>query len=826
MKRVELGVHTNMSDTIGVNLPKDYIHIALMDGMSAIAITDRSSTQAFPEAYKAVNETGGIKLIYGVELDYQKNGEIYYLSILAKNRQGLRTVYQLLSNAYIKSFDMRPMLSLAELEKHRENLLIGINLLSEPIDAVLSGKDDAEIENILSFYDYVLLPPISYLQYILDRKGIRNTANLTEIYERIIALCDKLGKPAVASDSPHYVDSDIAECRKIICFARGDKDYKNQPNLRFRATEEMLEEFRFLPKEKAFEIVVKNSNSIAEQTDGTFPPFPQEKRYPTIEQAEEKLQKAAYAEAKRRYGNPLHEEIKKRLEWELDAIIENGYAACYLIAASLVNAAAEKGYLTVSRGTVASSFVAFFLGITEINPLAPHYYCPVCHTIEFRGDMRCGADLPDKTCPYCGETLKKDGFSIPAEMFMGINGDYSPNIDLCFADGEEEACYSLLTGMFGANRVARIGTILTLRDRIEDRIANDMVAEYCKIENVKYPDWLKNKLVKNMIGIKLGDGTLPGGILITPEHTDIFDYTPIRVLDDDTMSFIEKITHMDYHALLDSLWKINILSHSAPAMLHKLERLTGICPKDIPFDNKKTFKLFQTGRTLGVPEFSGFFEREKIMKAAPPESFDDLIRISGLCHGIGTWTENAEILIQKKGKRLSEVISCRDDVMLTLLKYDYDRKNAYRISEWVRKGKKLSDEDIREMHRNKIPKWFVKSCNKILYSFPRAHAAAYVLSEYRIAYYKAHDPLAFYCAYFATYVNFFDRDFLTNDPALIQTMILECENGVRDDYYSEVLEVCAEMLASGYTFDTENAHTDSNIFDFTIENGKIKPIVA
>lgn len=823
MKRVELGIHTNMSATIGVNPPVDYINAALMDWMPAIAVTDRSSVQAFPEAYKAVSETGGIKLIYGVELDYQKDEDIYYLSILAKNRQGLRAMYQLISDAYTGHGNKQPMISLDEIAKRRENLLLGINLLSEPIDAVLSGKNDTELKNILSFYDYILLPPVSYLQYFLDRKGIRNTDNLTEIYERIIALCNKLGKPAIASDSPHFVYSNNGECRKIVRFCNGDTGYRNQPNMRFRTTEEMLEEFRFLPKEKAFEIVVKNSNSIAEQTDGTFPPFPQEKRYPTIEQAEEKLQKAAYVEVERRYGNPLHEEIKKRLEWELDAITANGYAACYLIAQNLVNAATKQGYLTGSRGALASSFVAFLLGITEINPLVPHYYCPNCHTIEFRDDMRCGSDLPDKNCPQCREMMKKDGFSIPAETFMGAEGDKEPYFGFNTAVTCLNTYDSQLIRMFGANRVVRAGTVWTL----SDRVASGMVAQYCKIKNVKYPDWLKNNLEKNMIGIKRGDGTLPGGILIAPEHADIFDYTPIRVSDNDTISIIEKITHMDYHALCVSLWKIDILCHDNPALLHKLERLTGICPKDIPFDDKETFKLFQTGQTIGIYEFSSPYVREKIMKVAPPKSFDDLIRIFGLSQGTNTWLENADDLIQNEGKRLSEVIACRDDVMLRLLKHGYDRKEAFRICEQVRKGgDRLISEDCETMRKHGVPEWYIDSCRKILYLFPRAHAAAYVLLSYRIAYYKAHDPLAFYCAYFATNAIDFDRDFLTNDPALIQAMILECENGVRDDCYGEVLKICEEMLDAGYTFDTENVDTDFHISDFTIENGKIKPIVA
>lgn len=507
MKRVELGIHTNMSATIGVNPPVDYINAALMDWMPAIAVTDRSSVQAFSEAYKAVSETGGIKLIYGVELDYQKDEDIYYLSILAKNRQGLRAMYQLISDAYTGHGNKQPMISLDEIAKRRENLLLGIHLLSEPMDAVLNGKDDAELENILSFYDYILLPPVSYLQYFLDRKGIRNTDNLTEIYERIIALCNKLGKPAIASDSPHFVYSNDGECRKMVRFANGDTDYRRQPNMRFRTTEEMLEEFKFLSKEKAFELVVKNTNAIANLIDDTFPPFPQEKRYPTIEQAEEKIRKAAYLKAERRYGTPLHEEIKKRLEWELDAITENGYAACYLIAQNLVNTATKQGYLTGSRGALASSFVAFLLGITEINPLVPHYYCPNCHTIEFRDDMRCGSDLSDKNCPQCGKILKKDGFLIPTETFMGINGDKEPQFVLYFADQCREICFSRLRELFGADRIVRVGSICTTDHRKACRI----VDQYCKEENLKYSDDLEMELVETIANVKQITGNPPGG---------------------------------------------------------------------------------------------------------------------------------------------------------------------------------------------------------------------------------------------------------------------------------------------------------------------------
>ena len=815
-KRVELGIHTNMSATIGVNQPNDYINAALMDWMPAIAITDRSSVQAFPEAYKAVSETGGIKLIYGVELDYQKDEDTYYLSILAKNRKGLRAMYQLISDAYTGHGNKQPVISLDEIAKCRKNLLIGINLLSEPVDAVLSGKDDAEIENILSFYDYILLPPISYLEYFLDKKGIRDSVRLTDVYERIIVLCDRLGKLATASDSAHFVYSNDGECRKMIRFANGDPDYRSQPNMRFRTTEEMLEEFEFLSKEKAFELVVKNTNAIADLIDDTLPLFPQGKWHPAIKQGEEKVRKAAYTEAERRYGTPLHEEIKKRLEWELDAITENGYAASYLIAASLVNAEAEKGYLTGSRGAQASSLAAFLLGITEINPLAPHYYCPECHTIEFRDETRCGADLPDKICPQCGKILKKDGFLIPAETFMGINGEKEPDFALNFADNCREKCFSRLRELFGADRIVRARHIFTIASREAYRI----VDQYCKEENLKYSGCTEIEMAETIANVKRENSIHPGQVLIAPEGMDIFDYTPTQYPDVPLSPSDIKVTHFDYHALQDALWQIDILGHDDPEMLHKLEQLTGLCSKDIPLDDQDTWKLFKTARTLGISGFSSPYVREKIMKVAPPKTFDDLIRISGLSHGTGTWLENADDLIQNEGKCLSEVISCRDDVMLCLLKYGYDRKEAFRISEQVKKGGfRLSDEDWESMREHGVPEWYIDSCRKIKYSFPRAHAAAYVLLTYRIAYYKAHDPLAFYCAYFSIHASELNRELLTISRCALKEKIAEYE---KNDNRTWLL--CDEMLEAGYEFDVEDVTAHQGFSDFIIKNGKIRPV--
>lgn len=743
--RVELHLHTAMSTMDGINVATEYINAAIYEKMPAIAITDHASVQAFPEAYSTMRKYRDmdlkLKLIYGNEI-YLVDDKVWtansetHASILVLNEEGLKNLYKLVSLANTEYFYKLPRTPKSVLAKHREGLLIGSGCdCGELYRAVRDGKPLEELSEIAEFYDYLEVVPVSNFEYYIEKGYAKTKDDLIEINKKIVELGDKTAKLVVAVSDAHYVHEDDAICRKIIMHSKGYENYRKQPNLSMRTTDEMLADFAFLGKEKAYEIVVENTNRIADMADELFPPIDLEADYTADA---EKLKNFVAEKALKKYGENIHSRIKDRIDWELSSICQNELSVYnFLIGIELICMSAQFGWTTGNRGSVASSLVAHLLGISEINPLEAHFYCPKCHYIEFHDEYYCGVDMDDKTCE-CGAKLKKDGFTIPPETFFGIDGSCDVDIDYNFAPEYQEEAMNHLKELVGG-MVVRCGTIGT----ISHKTACNMTDNYCDAEEIEINTYKRDEIVGKISQVKRTTGMHPGGMLIIPNDKDIYDYTPVQHPANSIDSGIIT-THFDFRSLCNIL-KIDILAHDMYSMLKKLEELTNVSSKYIPLDDKETIQLFNEGNTEAVPEFCNLFVKDIVMPAAEKITFDTLIRISGLSHGTGVWTENGENLI-KKGKSISDIISCRDDVMLFLLRKGIDRETAYKISERIRKGKGLTVDQYFDLRKYGLEKWRLNSWNKIKYLFPRAHAASYVLCAYRIAYYKAHYPQAFYKA--------------------------------------------------------------------------------
>ncbi len=820
--RIELGVHTNMSAWDGVNTAEEYVKATFDNFIPAIAITDHASVQAFSEAYNASKKLNyDVKIIYGIESTYiRENGgrkDRYNISILAKNKQGLKDLYQLVSDAHTKFFDKCAIMPLEEIEKYRENLIVGSDGFGELFLAVVNGEPEKKVMEIAFFYDYLKVHPLEYYPNYIENGYIKDEEELKGIVKKIIEVGEKLGKVVVATDDCHYIYSEDGECRKILQYKKGYENYNSQPNLYLRNTEEMLAEFAFLGEEKAYEIVVENTQRIASVVDDTFEPFTQEKEYPQIDDAEAEVCEQAYKSAEKQYGGVLPAFVEERIKWEIEKIKKNGYAGLYFIAAEMTKFAKEKEYVVGNRGGIASSLVVYLLGITEINPLAPHYYCPECGYSELHQEEFCGSDMSDKICPMCGEMLLKDGFNIPAETFMGEDGDKEPDINLNFAPEIREEVQNKLADLIGAEKIVRAGTICT----ISKAEAEKSIIEYCKENKIKYSPEKINKMADKISNIKRTTGMHPGTVFIIPDGKDVTDYTPVQYpANNKECGFIT--THFDAFSLNKSLRKVNILAHETPSLLYRLEKLTGVNSATIPLNDEKTIKLFNTGKTCGIPEFNTVLARSIIRKTGV-KSFDDLIRISGFIHGTDVWFNNGEDNIDKAG--LSGIISCRDDITLYLERKGFDRKAAFKIAEDVRKGKGITTEVCVEMSDKGIPDWYIDSCNAIKYLFPRAHCASYVLIAYRVAYYKAHYPLEFYCSYFSINADRFDSDLLVNNADVLYQEIERFKNSEESHFNTQkldMMEVCQEMYDSGFEFVSDSIKNES--FDcFFIEDGKLRP---
>jgi DNA polymerase-3 subunit alpha (Gram-positive type) len=765
--------------------------------------------------------------------------ETFHIIILAKNLIGLKNLYKLVSESHINYFHRRPRIPKSLIEANRDGLIIGSACeAGELYKAIIKNRSNNEIRDIVKFYDYLEIQPIENNMYLVREGILKDEEQLRDINRRIYKLGKENNKPVVATGDVHFLDPEDEIYRRIIMSGQKFQDADIQPPLYFKSTDEMLDEFSYLGRDVAKEVVIDNTNLINDMVEELLP-IPEGTYPPIIDGAEEELRKITYEKAIEVYGEPLPDIVEKRLERELGSIIKNGYAVMYIIAQKLVWKSLEDGYLVGSRGSVGSSFVATMSGITEVNPLAPHYVCPKCKYNEFfdDGSVASGADLPDKICPKCDTELNKDGQYIPFEVFLGFEGDKEPDIDLNFAGEYQAVAHKYTEELFGEGYVFRAGTIGT----IADKTAYGFVKKYFEERDTNINPIEINRLVQGCTGIKRTSGQHPGGVMIVPKYKDILDFTPIQYPADDKKSGVIT-THFDYNAISGRILKLDILGHDVPTIIRMLEDITGVDPTKIPLDEPKTMKLFTSTEplgitkedincevgTLGIPEFGTKFVRQMLIETQP-KTFSELVRISGLSHGTDVWINNAQDLVKNNVASLSKVISTREDIMLNLINWGMDNKKSFKIMEKVRKGKGLTQEEEDQMRELKVPEWYIDSCKKIKYMFPKAHAAAYVMMSFRIAYFKVYYPEAFYATYFTIKASDFDADLVIKGRETVKTKIEELEKLGNDMTAKEknlltVLEVVLEMYARGYKIQNVDLYkSDSDRFAID-ENGILPPL--
>ena len=771
-----------------------------------------------------------------------KKLKTYHAIILAKNYIGLRNLYKLVSLSHLHYFYRKPRILKSLYQKYSEGLILGSACeAGELYQAIELGKPDDEIEEIAQDYDYLEIQPIGNNQFLIRNGIVKDEEGLRDINRKIVALGEKLNKPVVATCDVHFMDPQDEVYRRILEAGQKYDDADNQAPLYLRTTEEMLEEFSYLGKEKAYEVVVTNTNKISDMCDQISPISP-EKCPPHIPGCEQTIKDIAYGKAHELYGDPLPEIVQTRLDKELDSIISNGFSVMYIIAQKLVWKSNEDGYIVGSRGSVGSSFVANMTGITEVNSLPAHYRCPNCKYSDFTDyGYKNGFDLPDKECPKCGHKLDKDGMDIPFETFLGFNGDKEPDIDLNFSGEYQAKAHKYTEVIFGKGTTFKAGTIGT----VADKTAFGYVKNYFEERHIPVNNAEIKRLSTGCTGIKRTTGQHPGGIIVVPKGREIYEFCPVQHPADDPNSDIIT-THFDYHSIDTNLLKLDILGHDDPTVIRMLQDITGIDPTKVPLDDKETMSIFSSTKALGVtpeqiksevgsygiPEFGTKFVRGMLVDTKPT-TFDELIRISGLSHGTDVWLGNAQTLIEQGTVTLTEAICCRDDIMIYLIKQGLPPNSAFKIMETVRKGKALKDpakwEEFKNlMKENNVPDWYIKSCEKIKYMFPKAHAAAYVTNAFRIAWFKVHKPEAYYAAFFSIRASDdFDSEIMCFGKEKVKNKMKEIDllgnNATpKDKTMYPVLELVLEMYERGINFlpmDLYKSHSTK----FIVEEDGIRP---
>lgn len=811
-------------------------------GRIFIKLIEKMRTELHAEKISDINPLlAGLKAKTGS----LKNLRRYHFIILAKNQVGLKNLYKLISYSHLKYYNKKPIMPRSELIRHREGLIFGSACeAGELFSALIGGASHEELLRIADFYDYLEIQPIGNNKFLIANGTARDEEDLRNYNREILAIADELGKPCVATGDVHFLEPEDEAFRRILMAGMGFKDADNQAPLYLKTTDEMLEEFSYLGEDRAMEVVVTNTNLVADWCD-TLRPVPRENYPPKMENSAEELETMCYEKAKRMYGDPLPEKVQARLERELGSIIGNGYDVMYMIAQKLVAKSLEDGYLVGSRGSVGSSLVAFMSDITEVNSLAPHYLCPDCHYIEWHENegYGCGVDLPEKKCPNCGAELRREGFSIPFETFLGFNGDKVPDIDLNFS-GEYQPKIHWYTGeLFGHDHVFRAGTIGT----VAEKTAYGYVKKYMDERGIQAGRAEENRLTAGCTGIKRTTGQHPGGIVVVPKEVDIYDFCPVQHPADDPNSDIIT-THFEYHSIDENLLKLDELGHDDPTIIKHLEELTGVNAREIPLNDPDVMSLFTSNKALhyvsdepdpilgdlgciAVPEFGTKFVRGMV-RDTKPTSFDELLCISGLSHGTDVWLGNAQTLVEQ-GVPLKECICCRDDIMNYLLGKGVEPKLSFQTMESVRKGKGLKPEMEEAMRAQDVPEWYIDSCKKIKYMFPKAHAVAYVMMAFRIAWFKVHKPLAFYSAYFSIRAKGFDASCMICGDTVCVDKIHELQQKTREKTISAAendmmttLEVVHEFYRRGFVFEPMDIYKSDATTFLVTENGLIPPFTS
>ncbi len=793
---------------------------------------------------KGIDNVDRLNEMNALDADRVKKLPSYHIIILAKNDVGRVNLYRLVSRSHIDYFYRRPRIPRSLLSKWREGLIIGSACeAGELFQAVLRGTDDNQIGEIVNFYDYLEIQPLGNNAFMLEDEdsSVKSEEDLKNLNRRIVELGEQFHKPVCATCDVHFLNPEDEVYRRIIMASRTHENNDNQAPLYLRTTEEMLKEFEYLGSDKAMEVVVTNTRMIADMCEPISPVRP-DKCPPVIEDSDNTLRKICYDRAHELYGEELPSIVVDRLERELNSIISNGFAVMYIIAQKLVWKSNEDGYLVGSRGSVGSSLVATMAGITEVNPLSPHYYCPSCHYSDFDSEEvrkfsgMSGCDMPDRECPRCGAMLKKEGHDIPFETFLGFKGDKEPDIDLNFSGEYQSHAHDYTEVIFGKGQTYRAGTIGTLADKT----AYGYVKNYYEERGDRKRNCEINRLVQGCVGIRRTTGQHPGGIIVLPIGEDIDSFTPVQRPAND-MTSTTVTTHFDYHSIDHNLLKLDILGHDDPTMIRMLQDLTGVDPREIPLDSPEVMSLFQNTSALGVtpddiggcrlgalgvPEFGTDFAMQMLIDAKP-RYFSDLVRIAGLAHGTDVWLGNAKDLILSGQATIQTAICCRDDIMVYLIQKGLDQSLSFTIMESVRKGKGLKPDWEKEMLAHQVPEWYIESCKKIKYMFPKAHAAAYVMMAWRIAYCKIFYPLAYYAAFFSIRASAFNYEMMCMGRAKLEHYLADYRN--RSDSLSKKeqdtlrdMRVVQEMYARGFEFLPIDIY-QAQARDFQIVEGKLMP---
>ena len=841
LKRFKLDI---VSDHL--SLPKFNHHRASDDAMVVQRIMGKFIPMLKAKGAKTIDDIGSV--CHALKrTDAEKS---HHMVILVKNRKGLKNLYELISQSYLKYYHRTPIVPKSLLVRHREGLIVGSACeAGELYGAVMRGESDEQLEKIASFYDYLEIQPICNNAFLIENGRVKDASVLEGFNRRIYELGKRLGKPVVAASDVHFLDAEDEQYRHILLAAKQFPDADRSCPIFFRTTDEMLKEFQYLGEDVARETVIDAPRAIADQVE-EIELLPKDLFPPKIENSAEQLRELVYTKMHRIYGENPPEIVQKRVDTELNTILDHHYDVIYMSAQKLVENSLEHGYLVGSRGSVGSSLVAYMSGITEVNALAPHYVCPKCCHSEFftDGSYGCGADMPEKNCPECGTMMRRDGFNIPFETFLGYPGnEKTPDIDLNFSGEYQAQAHKYTETLFGPDHVFRAGTIGTLADKT----AYGYVRKYLEERGIKATKAEENRLSQGLVGIKRTTGQHPGGLVIVPQDMDVTDFCPVQHPADDPTSGIIT-THFEYHCMESNLLKLDELGHDDPTMIRMMEDMTGIDAKEILLSDPETMSIFtspaslglpdddpiigKTG-TIGVPEFGTAFTRQMLADTMPTQ-FDTLVRLSGFSHGTDVWAGNIRDLVTGGIATVNEAVGCRDDIMIYLIQKGMTPSLAFKTMEAVRKGKvkksgSFPGDAEEQMKQMQVPEWWIESCRKIAYLFPKAHAVAYVMMAFRIAWFKVHEPLAFYSAYFyrRSQKGEFDALMMTGGTAAVRRKIEEFRRrsdlSANEEDLLVTLEAVYEFNMRGFEFAPIDIYrSDATKFLITDDGRLLPPFVS